>query len=69
MFIIMAPSFANLFLGFFEENALKNASFLAHTWLHYIDDIFMIWTEGLDNPKIFLDFLNNIPFRLLLLFF
>ena len=68
MFIKMAPSFANLFLGFFEANALKNAPFQAHTWLHYIDDIFMIWTEGLDNLKIFLDYLNNIPFRLLHLF-
>ena len=31
-----------------------------HTWLRYIDDIFMIWTEGLDNLKIFIDYLNNI---------
>ena len=26
----------------------------------YIDDIFMIWAEGLDNLNIFIDFLNNI---------
>ena len=38
----MAPSYANLFLGFFEANALKNAAFQPHTWLRYIDDIFMI---------------------------
>ena len=56
----MAPSHANLFLGFFEANALKNAPFQPHTWLRYIDDIFMIWTEGLDNLKIFIDYLNNI---------
>ena len=56
----MAPSYANLFLGFFEANALKNAPFQPHTWLRYIDDIFMIWTEGLDNLKIFIDYLNNI---------
>ena len=56
----MAPSFANLFLGYFEANALKNAPFQPHTWLRYIDDIFMIWTEGLDNLKIFIDYLNNI---------
>ena len=56
----MAPSYANLFLGFFEANTLKNAPFQPHTWLRYIDDIFMIWTEGLDNLKIFIDYLNNI---------
>ena len=31
-----------------------------HTWFRYIDDIFMIWTAGLDNLKIFIDYLNNI---------
>ena len=56
----MAPSYANLFLGYFEANALENAPFQPHTWLRYIDDIFMIWTEGLDNLNIFIDYLNNI---------
>ena len=56
----MAPSYANLFLGYFEANALENAPFQPHTWLRYIDDIFMIWTEGPDNLKIFIDYLNNI---------
>ena len=31
-----------------------------HTWWRYIDDIFMIWTEGSDRLKIFVDYLNNI---------
>ena len=56
----MAPSYANLFLGYFEANALENAPFQPHTWLRYIDDIFMIWTEGLDKLKIVIDYLNNI---------
>ena len=34
---------------------MKNAPFNPHTWFRYIDDIFMIWTEGLDNLKIRLD--------------
>ena len=54
----MAPSYANLFLGYFEANVLENAPFQPHTWLRY--DIFMIWTEGLDNLTIFIDYLNNI---------
>ena len=56
----MAPSFANLFLGMFETNALTNAPWQPHTWWRYIDDIFMIWTEGSDRLKIFVDYLNNI---------
>ena len=56
----MAPSFANLFLGFFETNALSNSNHKPHTWLRYIDDIFMIWTHGLDNLNLFVDYLNNI---------
>ena len=49
----MAPSFANLFLGNFEANALQNVPFQPNTWFRYIDDIFMICTEGLDNLKNF----------------
>ena len=69
----MAPSFANLFLGNFEVNALKNVPFQPHTWLRYIDDIFMIWTEGIDNLKVFIDYLTifilplNSPVHTLLL--
>ena len=55
----MVPSYTNLFLGF-EANALENAPFQPHTWLRYIDDIFMIWTEGPGNLKMFIDYLNNI---------
>ena len=56
----MAPSFANLFLVIFEINALSDAPFHVHTWWRFLDDIFMIWTEGLDHLKIFIDYLNNI---------
>ena len=47
----MAPSFAFLFLGHFEQNTLRNAPFRPHTWLRYIDDIFMIWTESPEDQK------------------
>ena len=41
-------------------NALNNAPYKPHTWLRYIDDIFVIWTEGLDKLRIFIDYLNSI---------
>ena len=37
------------FLGYFEANALEKAPFHPHIWLQYIDDIFMIWTDGSDK--------------------
>ena len=59
MGIKMAPSFANLFLGIFGTIVFSNALFHPRTWWRYLDDIFMIWTEELDQWKIFVDYLNN----------
>ena len=45
-------------------NALSNTPFHPHTWWRYLDDIFMIWTEGLD-PTIKVTSnhsLTNVPF-------
>ena len=56
----MAPSFANLSLAKFEHDSLTNAPYLPHTWLRFLDDIFVIWTEGSDKLKVFVDYLNNL---------
>ena len=55
-----APSFANLFLAKFEHDALNNTPYQPPTWLRFLDDIFVIWTEGSDKLKIFVDYLNNL---------
>ena len=54
------PLLLTFSLGISKKNALRNAPFQPHTWLRYIDDIFMIWTESLENLKIFIDYLNSI---------
>ena len=57
-----------LMLTFFRVIARKPAlwkmpiPFQPHTWLRFIDYIFMIWTEGLDNLKLFIDFISNIHY-------
>ena len=56
----MAPSYANLFMGNFEQLAIENAPLKPFVWWRYIDDIFMIWTEGEDNLKTFINYLNSI---------
>ena len=56
----IAPSYANLFMGKLEKEALKNAPFKPYVWWRFIDDIFMVWTEGEDNLKTFIHYLNSI---------
>ena len=57
----MAPSAANLFMGWLEKN-LQSASpiaFPTQYWKRYIDDIFFLWTDSEANLNSFFSFLNN----------
>ena len=55
----MAPSYANLFLGKFEQHAIKNAPLKPFVWW-FIDDVFMIRREGEEHLKDFIRYLNSI---------
>ena len=56
----MAPKYANLFMDRFETKALKGWDNKPLIWLRFIDDIFMIWTHGMDELQKFISYLNNI---------
>ena len=58
----IATSYANLFMGNFEQLAVENAPLKPEkfVWWRYIDDIFMIWTEGEDSLKTFINDINSI---------
>ena len=57
----MAHSYANLFLGKLERDALLNFPHQPYLWLTSIDDIFMIWPiAGPEKLKLFVDYLNNL---------
>ena len=56
----MAPSYANLFIGNFKQLAVENTPLKPFVWWRSIDDIFMIWTEGEDNLKTFINYMNSI---------
>ena len=43
-----------------EEQIFEKSHFQPYLWLRYLDDIFCIWTEGLENLKEFFGFLNNV---------
>ena len=48
----MATSFANLFMGRFEQQAIENAPFKPPVWKRFIDDGFMIWSHGKERSRI-----------------
>ena len=56
----MAPSYANLFMGKFEQNAIDNTVYKPLVWWRFIDDVFMVWTHGEELLKNFISYLNSI---------
>lgn len=59
-----APSFANLFMGAWEEDNRANINFQnafarVILWLRYIDDIFVVWHGEVQEALQFIDDLNH----------
>ena len=44
-----APPYANIFMDGLEEENFKNPKFKPFLWLRYLDDIFCLWTEGVNK--------------------
>ena len=58
----VAPSYANLFMGKLEDKLLSEAKKMGlkpALYLRFIDDIFVIWDQGEENLKRFINFLNE----------
>ena len=53
----MAPAFANLFMGEFEKKALEGYVDKPFLWFRYVDDIFMVWTQGNEKLDSFITYL------------
>ena len=51
----MAPSYANIFMDILERRLIENAEviYYTHIWWRYIDDIFIVWTEGEEKLRRF----------------
>ena len=54
----MAPAYANLFMDKLERKLLSEARVQPNIWFRYIDDIFVVWTEGEEKLRGFLNFIN-----------
>ena len=55
----MAPSYTNLLMGVLEQQMLSSYKYKPLAYFRYIDDIFMIWTEGEETLNEFLTHCNN----------
>ena len=55
----VAPSFANIFMGWFEDKFVYTYDTQPLVWKRYIDDIFMIWPHGQDSLDDFVSYLNE----------
>ena len=54
-----APSYANSFMGKLEADLIEQSPVKPLTWRRFIDDIFMIWTEGEERLKTFMEYMNS----------
>ena len=55
----MAPSYASLFMGYFEKNILSQYHQYPLVWLRFLDDIFLIWQYSEKELLDFIEYLNN----------
>ena len=55
----LAPSFANSFMGDFEEKFVYSYPIQPFIWKRFIDNIFIIWTYGEDELRKFIEYLNS----------
>ena len=56
----MAPSYANIFMSVFEDQAIASFPHKPDVWLRFIDDIFVVWTAGTNKFLEFMDFINSL---------
>jgi hypothetical protein len=56
----LAPSAANLFMGWLERQLLDNSPVPIDqdTWKRFIDDIFLLWTGSTEELDTFINFIN-----------
>ena len=57
--ILMAPSYANIFMGKLQADLLHRTPYKPSDWRRFIDDIFNIWPHGEQKLTCFLDEINS----------
>ena len=55
----VAPAYANTFMGWYEDTHVYTYLRQPLLWKRFIDDIFVIWSHGEDELRLFINHLNN----------
>ena len=55
----MAPNYAIIFMHSVEEEILKNTTLKPRIWRRFIDDVFIVWTHGMETLEKFLNYINQ----------
>ena len=55
----VAPAYANIFMDHLERKLVHAYHLQPLLWVRFIDDIFTIWTHGLEEFNSFFEYLNN----------
>jgi hypothetical protein len=53
-----APGYANIYMGYLEEEFLNSCALRPWVWWRFLDDVFMIWLHGEKELNDFLARLN-----------
>ena len=55
----LAPSYANIFMDYYERNYVYTYHTQPLLWKRYIDDIFILWTHGGQALDEFVEYLDT----------
>lgn len=56
----LSPTIANIFMEYFEQEALRTARLKPKLWFRYVDDTFSVWPHGIEKLPDFIEHLNSI---------
>ena len=56
----LSPILANLYMEWFEEQAISSAPYKPKLWVRYVDDTFVVWQHNREQLTEFLNHLNSV---------
>ena len=60
----LAPAPATIYIGDLEESFIENRELKSDLWVRYINDIFNVWSQSLEEFNVFLSDLNKTRDRI-----
>lgn len=56
---VLSPILSNIFMDRFEQDAIRSFQTKPRIWLRYVDDVFCMWEDSMEELMKFKDHLNN----------